>query len=89
MPNNILSAASRPPVRAPMSGLQDFDDSSARESDTISMAETALSHPLLPIFVPARSTACSIDSVVSTPNAIGTPVESDTLATPFDTSPAT
>ena len=30
--------------------------------------------PLLPAFVPARSIACSIVSVVSTPKAIGTPV---------------
>ena len=34
---------------------------------------TAASQPLLPAFVPARSTACSMVSVVSTPKITGTP----------------
>ena len=62
---------------------------SARESETISMALTAASHPLLPAFVPARSIACSIVSVVSTPKATITPVSICTLASPFAASPAT
>jgi hypothetical protein len=45
---------------------------------TISIAPTATSKPLLPDFVPARSTACSIFSVVMTPNMTGTPVCRDT-----------
>ena len=56
---------------------------------TISMAVHAASNPLLPDLVPARSTACSMVSVVSTPNATGTWVSSVTWATPFDTSAAT
>ena len=40
---------------------------------TISSAATAASAPLLPALVPARSIACSMLSVVSTPNATGTP----------------
>ena len=46
----------------------------ARRSETISIALTAASQPLLPAFVPARSMACSIVSVVRTPKPIGTPV---------------
>jgi len=66
------------PCRAPQSPAAP----SARPSDTSSIALTAASHPLFPAFVPARSIACSIVSVVSTPNAIGTPVD---IATPhFD-----
>ena len=53
---------------------------------TISMALSAQSYPLLPAFVPARSMACSILSVVSTPNNTGTPVDSPTDAMPLDTS---
>jgi len=37
----------------------------------ISIAASAASEPLLPAFVPARSIACSIVSVVNTPNIIG------------------
>ena len=44
---------------------------------TISIAAVATSKPLLPAFVPARSIACSIFSVVMTPNMIGTPVFRD------------
>ena len=43
----------------------------------ISIAETAESYPLLPAFVPARSIACSIVSVVKTPKIIGMSVCSD------------
>jgi hypothetical protein len=42
---------------------------SSLPSETISMAVIAASKPLLPAFVPARSTACSMVSVVSTPTA--------------------
>lgn len=38
----------------------------------ISIALTAASAPLLPAFVPALSTACSILSVVKIPNMTGT-----------------
>jgi hypothetical protein len=44
--------------------------------------QSAASAPLLPALVPARSTACSIVSVVSTPKAIGTPVSSAARARP-------
>ncbi len=40
----------------------------------ISIAEAADSQPLLPAFVPALSTACSMLSVVNTPKMVGTPV---------------
>ena len=63
--------------------------SSADASDTISMTLTAASQPLFPAFVPARSIACSIVSVVSTPKPTGTPVCNDTSAMPFVTSAAT
>ncbi|MNU06034.1 hypothetical protein D3C72_2510700 [compost metagenome] len=53
------------------------------------MAETAASQPLLPALVPARSTACSMVSVVSTPKITGTPVESALVATPLATSAET
>ena len=38
----------------------------------ISIAEIAESYPLFPAFVPARSIACSIFSVVTTPKITGT-----------------
>ncbi len=41
---------------------------------TISSAARAASAPLLPALVPARSMACSMVSVVSTPKATGTPL---------------
>ena len=50
---------------------------------TISIAPVAQSKPLLPAFVPARSMACSIVSVVTMPNMTGTPVSSETCAMPF------
>lgn len=49
----------------------------------ISMAETAASQPLFPAFVPARSMACSIVSVVKTPNMTGIPVFNEMAAMPF------
>ena len=49
-------------------------------SETISIALTAASHPLLPALVPARSIACSIVSVVSTPKATGTSLSAATGA---------
>src|SRR6185312_6615307 len=56
---------------------------------TISSAAIAASAPLLPALVPARSIACSMLSVVSTPNATGTPESSAALARPLAHSPAT
>ena len=41
------------------------------------------SAPLLPAFVPARSIACSMFSVVMTPNVTGTPVWRPTCAMPL------
>ena len=55
----------------------------------ISMAAAAASKPLLPALVPARSTACSMVSVVSTPKMIGTPVSSWARWTPAAHWPAT
>ena len=54
-----------------------------------STATRAASAPLLPSLPPARSTACSSVSVVSTPNATGTPVSLATRARPAAHSPAT
>ena len=45
---------------------------------TISIAETIASNPLFPALLPARSTACSILSVVNTPKMTGTPALSPT-----------
>ena len=53
---------------------------------TISMAVQAASYPLFPAFVPARSMACSILSVVTTPKITGISVFSPTAATPLLTS---
>ena len=52
----------------------------------ISMADMAPSAPLLPAFVPARSMACSMFSVVTTEKIVGTPVCMPTWAMPFDAS---
>src|SRR5580704_14070291 len=60
-----------------------------RSRFAISIAANAASAPLLPAFPPARSTACSMVSVVSTPNAIGTPDTSAMRARPEAHSPAT
>lgn len=53
---------------------------------TISIAPSAHSNPLLPAFVPARSIACSIVSVVSTPNITGISLAKETFAMPLETS---
>lgn len=53
---------------------------------TVSIALRAQSNPLLPDLVPARSMACSIFSVVSTPNSTGIPVWRETWAIPLETS---
>ena len=50
---------------------------------TSSSAAIAASAPLLPAFVPARSIACSMFSVVITPNVTGTPVWRPTCAMPL------
>ena len=55
----------------------------------VSIALLAASAPLLPAFVPARSIACSILSVVKIPKITGMPSESETAATPFETSAQT
>ena len=60
--------------------------SRARIRFTISMAPWAHSAPLLPALVPARSMACSMVSVVRTPNITGMSLLSATLATPLETS---
>ena len=60
----------------------------SRSRFTISIAVTAASPPLLPILEPARSTACSMVSVVSTPKITGT-LPPPAAATPFAASPAT
>lgn len=60
--------------------------SRARIRFTISMAPWAHSAPLLPALVPARSMACSMVSVVRTPNITGMSLFSATLATPLETS---
>jgi len=58
-------------------------------SEIISSATAAASAPLLPALVPARSTACSMVSVVSTPNTTGTPVSVATLWMPLAHGPDT
>lgn len=52
----------------------------------ISIAVIADSYPLLPDFVPARSMACSMFSVVSMPKITGMSVCNDTEAIPLATS---
>ena len=52
----------------------------------LNMADIAESHPLLPDLLPARSIACSMESVVNTPKTIGIPVSKLTVAIPFETS---
>lgn len=47
------------------------------------MADAAASKPLVPAFVPARSTACSIVSVVSTPKITGRSASRVTLEMPL------
>ena len=53
------------------------------------MAVIADSKPLLPALVPARSMACSMVSVVSTPKTTGTPVSSCACWMPAAHWPAT
>ena len=60
--------------------------SMVRSKFTISMAPWAHSAPLLPALVPVRSMACSMVSVVRTPNNTGTPLLSAAWAMPLDTS---
>jgi hypothetical protein len=55
----------------------------------ISSAAIAASHPLFPAFVPARSSACSMDSVVSTPKLTGRSSSAEICATPLATPPET
>ena len=52
------------------------------------MAARAASQPLLPILVPARSTACSRVSAVMTPKVTGTPEAIAVWAIPLATSAA-
>src|SRR5205085_10837849 len=56
---------------------------SSRRNSAIRMTALAASSPLCRFPPPARASACSIVSTVSTPNATGTPVSSDTRAIPF------
>ena len=56
---------------------------------TISIAAFAASEPLLPAFVPALSIACSMFSVVNTPNNTGISDERATFAIPLESSAAT
>ena len=58
-------------------------------TDTIEQAVEAAAQPLLPALAPARSTACSMVSVVSTPKITGTPLSRPILAMPLAASPAT
>ena len=57
--------------------------SNERFKFAISMADTAQSAPLFPAFVPARSMACSMVSVVTMPKITGTPVAVPAWAMPF------
>src|SRR5690606_12321029 len=66
-----------------------FAHGRARIRLTISMAVSAASAPLLPALVPARSSACSMVSGVSTPKATGTPVCMAALPQALAHSPAT
>ena len=54
----------------------DYPGASLRERVAISTAPSPASKPLLPLFSPARSMACSRVSQVRTQNIIGTPVSS-------------
>ena len=74
--------------RARSGGLFSFQGN-VRSRFAISSAVDAAAHPLLPALVPARSTACSMVSVVRTPNTTGTPVSRLALAMPLAVSPAT
>src|SRR5690606_12199150 len=54
--------------------VQDGHTGNALSRFAVSMADMAASQPLLPAFVPALSSACSIVSVVSTPKMTASPV---------------
>ena len=56
--------------------------SSCATTSAISIAATAASCPLLPVPSPARASASSTELVVSTPNAIGTPVAAAAVVRP-------
>ena len=64
----------------------DLGASFGKHYNAISMAAIAPSAPLFPAFVPARSTACSMFSVVTTATITGMPVASPACATPLETS---
>lgn len=82
----VLASKGFVTVRLKLSRASYSYPSSFRIKFTISMAPCAQSAPLLPAFVPARSMACSMVSVVKTPNMTGMPLSSDTAAIPLDTS---
>src|SRR5438445_171730 len=58
---------------------------SCATTSAISIAATAASRPLLDGPSPARASASSTEFVVSTPNAIGTPVAAEPAASPCAT----
>ncbi len=62
-----------------------FDEGYSRRRNklTSSIAAIAASDPLLPALVPDRSIACSMVSVVSTPNTTGKSSSRETLAMPL------
>ena len=66
-----------------------FHQSIRRRRLTISITASVASSPLLPAFVPARSIACSIVSVVRIPNPTGMPWARAAAAIPLTHSPAT
>src|SRR5437667_2110695 len=66
-----------------------YPGASFRIRFAISIAVTAASKPLLPALPPARLTACSSVSHVSTPKITGTPLSSAARATPLAAAAAT
>ena len=66
-------AGRRAPEAAGAARAPPEDQGRARPRFAISSAVDAAAQPLLPALVPARSTACSMVSVVSTPKMTGTP----------------
>src|SRR6056297_314251 len=84
-----LARGAAPAARLGGDGRVHVQASSRAISRAISMADMAASAPLLPALVPARSSACSMVSVVSTPKATGTPWRSPAAAMPFTHWPAT
>ena len=65
------------------SGLGGSVLGSAANRFAISIAASAASNPLLPILPPARSSACSVFSVVSTPHVTGIPLLTESSPIPF------